>query len=259
MTALYNKKRITIIAALVIILGLASFGMLGLLISFGGPEPLRPATYPNEPGFQNAMIWFELAASKQEVFQILGGSQEQIGIHIRQVMDKMNTYDYAYMVLYPLMGMFFSALVFYLIQGTAGSAAAKTRVFYFCIFICIAMFAGDAMENMQLLKLTKYARADDIPDAVVTALNIWTRVKWGAIFVFAAIIAYEYFQYFREKKIPQAIFFVAYGSSAILGLVSLSLATHRNLVEIASYLIALSWLLSIVHAGIVLRSSVAGK
>jgi hypothetical protein len=35
----------------------------------------------NEPGFKNAMIWFELAASKQEVFQVLGNPQDPTGIH----------------------------------------------------------------------------------------------------------------------------------------------------------------------------------
>ena len=258
MTAKNGRKRIIILASLVIILGLASFGMLGLLISFGGPEPLRPATYPNEPGFQSAIIWFELAASKQEVFQILGDPKDQQGVHIRQVMDKTDVYDYGYMVLYSLMCFFILALIFYLNQNKPG-AAAKTWILYVSAFMCIAMLAGDAMENVQLLKLTKYASVADVDDAVVTALNIWTRVKWGAIFIFTIVAAYEYFVYFYGKKIPQALFVIAYGSSAVLGMVSLSAMSMRYLAETASYLVALSWLVSIVHAGIVLKSTVAGK
>lgn len=256
MKAKNSRKRIIILASLVIILGIASFGLLGLLISFGGPEPLRPATFPNEPGFQSAIIWFELAATKQEVFQILGDPKDPQGAHIRQVMDKMNTYDYCYMVLYSLMCIFIFVLMFYLNQNKPGSASAKTRVLYFSVFICIAMLAGDAMENVQLLKLTKYTIVADVDDAVVTALNIWTRVKWGAIFIFAAIMAYEYFSYFKGKNIPQALFIIAYGSCAILGIVSLSIPGTRYLAETASYLIALSWLLSIIHAVIALRSNI---
>jgi hypothetical protein len=256
MTAIISRKKIIVIASLVIILGLASFGLLGFLISMGGPEPLRPATYPNKPGFQNAMIWFELAASKQEVFQVLGDPGNPQGSHIREVMDKENTYDYGYMVAYSLLCIFIAALVFYLNQNKPDIANTKSWIFYFCIFICIAMLAGDAMENVQLLKLTKYAGMDDINDAVVTALNIWTRVKWGAIFIYAMIMAFAYGTYFRGKKFPQALFVIAYGSSAIIGIISLSIMNMRYLAEPASYLIALSWLLSIVHAGIVIGSSV---
>lgn len=253
-----SKKRIIITAALVIFLGIASFGLLGLLISFGGAE-FRPATFPNEPGFQSAMIWFELAASKQEIFQILGDPDDQTGIHIRKVMDKMNIYDYVYMVSYSLLCVFISALVFYLNQNKQDFANAKTFIFHFCVFVSILMFAGDAMENAQLLKLTKYSRVADIDNAVITALNIWTRVKWGSIFIFAAGMVYQYFLYFKGKKIPQALFVIAYGSSAVLGIISLSIPSARYLVEPASYCIALSWLVSIVHAGITLKSNIAAE
>jgi len=256
MKAKNSRKRIIILACLVIILGVASFGLLGLLISFGGPEPLRPVTYPNEPGFQSAIIWFELAASKEEVFQILGDPKDPQGAHIRQVLDKTNTYDYCYMIVYSLMCLFILAVIFYLNQNKPGSSAAKTWILYSGVFLCIAMLAGDAMENVQMLKLTKYASVPDVDDAVVTALNIWTRVKWGAIFIFAAIMAWAYSAYFKGKKIPQVLFVMAYGSSAILGLISLSLLNVRFLVEPASYLIALAWLLSIIHAGIILKENI---
>jgi hypothetical protein len=256
MTATNSRKKIIIIAALVIISGLAAFGMLGFLISLGGPEPLRPATYPNGPGFQNAMIWLELAASKQEVFQVLGEPMDQSGEHIRQVLDISNKYDYCYMVLYPLLCLFIAVLMFYLNQNREGAGGVKNRIFYFCVFISIVMFAGDAMENVQLLKLTKYAAVEDIQDAVITALNIWTRVKWGAIFIYTAIMAGIYFAYFKGKKFPQILFVLAYGSTAILGIVSLSIMDLRFLVEIASYILALSWLFSMVHAGIVIRANI---
>jgi hypothetical protein len=256
MTIVNSKKKIIILSSMVIIIGIASFAVLGFLISIGGSDPLRPATYPNGPGFQNAMIWFELAASKQEVFQVLGNPQDPSGIHIRQVMDKMNNFDYYYMVLYSLLCIFITTLVFYLNQNKPGIANTKTWIFYFCIFISIAMLAGDAMENVQLLRLTKYARVDDIDDSVVNALNIWTRIKWGAIFIYAMVMAFTYGTYFKGKKFPQALYVLAYGSSAIIGIISLSIMNMRYLVEPASYLVALSWLFSIIHAGIILKANI---
>jgi hypothetical protein len=71
MAAINRSKKTIILASIVLGIGITSFALLGILISMSGPETLKPATYPNEPGFQNAMTWFELAASKEEVFLIL--------------------------------------------------------------------------------------------------------------------------------------------------------------------------------------------
>lgn len=230
---------------LVLLAGILTLLSVILMTVMAGDNP-PPHTMPNEWGFRKAILWFELARSPDEIFAVLGDPATEDGKNLRIVMDTMNRYDYGFMVCYSL----FNATLF-IFAGVLNRWRSR-RVFGSSILInaglilSLAMLLGDALENVQLLKLTGFMTVKEIPDALIGSLQIWTRVKWFSIFLSCLLLGLSYSSYFGRSA--GFLLAVCYTTAAISGFFSITLPWARSLAEIASNVLAIAWLISLLHA-----------
>lgn len=233
---------------LVLLAGFAMIATFILLAVESGGGVVHPLEYPNQPGFSQAIIWFELLQSPEEVKQVIGEPSTDEGIRLRHVMDTINKYDFLYMVCYPLL---FAALVVFvhalLVNKGYQMSHGRTLVFI-GLFLSAVMFVGDVLENIQLLKISAYSNLSDIKPNLLTTLQIATRIKSVPIFLVSLLLAYFYILYFGLSF--SVILPIVYCSSAILGLIGISFGSARFLVETSYSLLALVWFLSIIHGGV---------
>lgn len=236
-------------AFLATLAGVAALAVALIMQTVLGPVP-EPATIPNEPGFKTTMMWIELAGNPEEVFANLGEFSEEPGQSRRRVLDRVNHADFVFLTAYSL---FMGGLV-WLVNGLCEvrpKSFAKTRVFLLLGVVCIfLMFIGDIIENLQLLDLTTYEEESEVSTTTLARLQLWTRVKWGALFAVSILLASGYFDHFRFHG--GAAIALLYVAAACVGSVAISVTTFRNLIEPASaYLLASAWALSLVHAAVV--------
>jgi hypothetical protein len=105
------------------------------------------------------------------------------------------------------------------------------------------MALGDVLENLELLKALALPAGGESAFAF-NALIFWTHVKWYSIFFCCLIIGYGYGRLAGfSLLLTVALVFAASGFCGILGLL-----WHKPLVELASLLLAMAWLLSTAHA-----------
>lgn len=237
-------------ALFVVISGLATIVSVILMVTMAGKE-VPPHTIPNDAGLHSTMLWFELAYTPQEIFDNLGPVNSLHGPMRRLQLDITNQYDYAFMVCYSL----FNAALIYLVTHLNVyrlKSLIKLRVFLALgLLLCVAMLVGDIVENMQLLELTKIQSIEDIGRTnLMTNLVYWTRIKWGAIFVVCLMLSVGYASYFR--RIPTLLLPAVYAVAGISGLIAISLADTRVVMEMLSTrAIAVAWAASLLHAGLV--------
>lgn len=240
----------------VAITGVATLVTAMLLVVIPGAAP-SPATTGHPAGFTNTILWFELAKDADEVFANLGPSDDPTGQERREVLDGINRWDFGFMVAYST----FHGALFVLIWTLNRGRRFWSGRWYVIegLFFAGVMLVGDVFENIQLLRLTGYADASDVTAGVVHQLNVWTRVKWGAIFAASALLAVGYAVYFlRPSAKPfsragliTAILFLA---AAGLGFPSLAVESLRHWVEHASICLLPAWVLALGHgARIALR------
>jgi hypothetical protein len=190
-------------------------------------------------GLQGAVISFELAGTPDDVFAVIGnpGDAERADVVAR--MDKTNRIDFLFMIAYPLLTFAIAAL---LVARGAAPAVVSVAV----AVLSVAMFFGDATENMQLLGLTQTTDPSQMAP-LLTQLRFATVVKWDAIFV-AAIIEAMFVMRVAGAWRWSAIFF---GLAGVLGLAG---AWWRPGIEHGANVLAIAWVWSWIHA---LRSRAA--
>ena len=237
-------------ALFVVFTGLATIVSVVVMVTMAGKE-VPPHKIPNDSGLHSTMLWFELAYTPQEIFDNLGPIDSPHGATRRLHLDVTNKYDYGFMVCYSL----FNAALIYLVTHLNVyrlKSLIKLRVFLvFGLLLCVAMLVGDIVENMQLLELTKSLSVEDIERTNLMAnLVYWTRIKWGAIFVACLMLSAGYASYFR--RIPTLLLPAVYAVAGISGLIAISLADTRIVMEMLSTrAIAVGWTASLLHAGLV--------
>lgn len=231
----------------VLLAGIATFASLIFMIAMSGGEIARPAEYPNNEGFTQAIFWFEMVRSPEEVRSVLGEPGSPEGTALRRAMDITNTWDYIFMVCYPLL---FVSLFLFLTRRLAddgrrlayGTSLAAAGI---CLS-AVVMFA-DAYENIQLFKLAAYADIADIDPGVITLLRIATNIKSGVIGIIGLLIVFFYAVYF--KKSWGTALTVIYALSVVLGALALTVGSQRALIEKGATLGMIGWLISTVHGG----------
>jgi len=131
-----------------------------------------PSTGSKLPeGFFTPIIAFEFIQTKVEVFQMFVQIDGTIRREMVDAMNLGNQLDYIYMVLYSL----------FLFLFCLKCAKLSENKFYFIgTLISLAILAGDAMENMQLLGITSGIESGDF-DRHLNFLYLFTWVKWGGI------------------------------------------------------------------------------
>jgi hypothetical protein len=139
------------------LLMLCAVGLVSLLPSEAQMGPL-PA------GFHSPIVAFELAANQDEVetmFKQEGSAEREA---LRNAMDRGNQADFIFLILYAGL---LATVALGLGQRTVAFGLAPLAA------------AADVVENLQLLAITRALGADYA--APLAQLQIWTRIKWGAI------------------------------------------------------------------------------
>lgn len=238
-------KRAALLTLFAGMLTVISFGIMSL--QSGGT--LRPAAYPNPHGFTSAIIWFELADSADEIFANLGPADSDIGKDLRIRMNRLHKYDFIFMVCYTSL---FASIFYYLYRAMRSTGAARVidPVILFSMLVCaVAMLLGDALENKQLLALTGYSVVESVPDTIISSLKEWTTLKWGMIFFSCAVASIQYARYFTWR-LPGIFFILLYALTSLIGFSALILNGYRHWIEYTNSMLAIAWMFSLGHAGV---------
>ena len=237
-------------AGIAVIAGLLTFISLGTIIAVSGGI-VKPAVFPNEAGFTQAIFFFEMAESADEVMAALGDPATDTGRRIRDAMDATHRVDFVFMVCYSA----FSAALFLLLARLFSGAGRSLPPWLLPAGIasCCAALLGDVFETMKLLELSALTDRAAI-DSAVPALMAWTRVKSGALSAAGILLAVSYGRYFR-LRFPGALIPLFFGAGAVAGAAAISFREMRFLIEHAGTLGMTAWLLALVHAAIILRRS----
>lgn len=240
-------------SALAAAAGLFTFVFYAVMVIRAGDSP-KPATYPNAHGFEMAITWFELAASAEEVFQVLGNPETPGGKKIRETMDTTNYWDFPFIIGYSA----FNAALFLLLRAGNHARARRifksTRVAWIGIALGVLMLVGDYVENFQLLTLSALPNVGEVSDSTIALLNVFTRVKWASIFFAGLLLGWGYSSYFGRSWYLVLSFL--YTTTAFLGVFSITVPGARHWLEPAALMIGLAWLISLIHAAVVWRKGV---
>lgn len=238
-------KKVALFSLIMGLLTLITFSLL--MIKMGGE--VRPWQYPNPYGFKAAMVWIELTDTADELFANLGPADTDKGKEIRAKMDIGDKYDFLFM---PCYSIFFASIFLYLIkllQLKGKKLSLDGKVLWGMCFCALAMWLSDAFENKQLMLLTSFSSAQEVPAAILRALKFWTTMKWGMIFFTCAVAAVYYARYFSLRRPAGIMFVLLYASCALSGALGLTLSKYRSIIETTNMIIAIAWCLSMIHAG----------
>ena len=173
-------------------------GFLGLLVIGMGSVLLM--VFPSKApwmmdGFFTPIIAFEFIQSKSEVYQLFGspGSVDQLSMI--KAMDLGNRLDYIFMVLYASFLFFFS---FVCAKNTG------QRYYYAASFLSLVILIADAIENIQLLRITSKIIHHDFGKELFF-LHWFTWIKWGGITIVFLILAPYFFKGRIYSKVIAAL------------------------------------------------------
>jgi hypothetical protein len=140
---------------------------------------LMPATAVRENlrGVRSPVIGFELATTPAHVFGILGSPDDPSRAAMVAAMDRVNRIDFLFMIAYP-------AFTFAIALWLAARGAATRAHVRFVGILAVAMWAGDLIENLQLLKLSQMTDPAAMGGPLFV-LRAATRIKWGSLFLAA--------------------------------------------------------------------------
>jgi len=135
----------------------------------------KTAVRENVGGLQGAVIGFELASTPEHVLGLLGHPGDVQRPETVQAMDRANRIDFLFMIAYPALSL---AIALWLVARRVAPRSLPMVVGVFAV----VMWAGDLIENLQLLQLSQTTD----PGAMARPLAIlWvaTRAKWKALFL----------------------------------------------------------------------------
>jgi hypothetical protein len=210
-------------------------GFLGLLVI--GMSVVLLMVFPSKApwmmdGFFTPIIAFEFVQSQSEVCQLFGLSDSPDQLSMIKAMDFGNRLDYIYMVLYSSFLFFFS---FVCAKNTG------QRYYYAGSMLSFIILVADALENIQLLRITAKITSQDFGKEL-SLLHCFTWIKWGGITVVFLILAPYFFKGRSYSKVIAAI-----GISSFI----LSVLAYLNrsvLNELLGLSVALMFLLMIVYS-----------
>ena len=214
-------------------------GFLGLLVI--GMSIVLMMIFPSRApwlmdGFFTPIIAFEFVQSQSEVFRLFGLSSSPDQLSMTQfmikAMDLGNRLDYIYMVLYTSFLFFFS---FVCAKNTG------RRYYYAGSILSFIILAADALENIQLLRITSKVASHDFGKEL-SLLHWFTWMKWGGITVVFLILAPYFLKGRNYSKVIAAI-----GVSSFI--FSILAYLHRSVLnELLGLSVALMFLMMIAYS-----------
>jgi hypothetical protein len=238
-----NIKRVSLF---VVAAGLFTFIVFGIMTSqYSGNS--KPAVYPNERGFKTAIIWFELLDTPEELFLVLGEPGTQIGKRLRTTLDKINKYDFVFMVGYSLF--YASLFLFTFVLLRDRKWRYNKNILYMGLMLSTVMLLGDMLENVKLLELSAYQTGAEVNQSSITMLRIFTRIKWFSIFIAGILLSFQYYRYFtaRIAKVVCSILFLL---PSITGFITFVMPNKGFFLEAGSNLLGITWIAALVHAAV---------
>ena len=210
-------------------------GFLGLLVI--GMSIVLLMVFPSKApwmmdGFFTPIIAFEFVQSQSEVYQLFGLPDSPDQLSMIKAMDFGNRLDYIYMVLYTSFLFFFS---FVCAKNTG------QRYYYAGSMLSFVILVADALENIQLLRITAKITSQDLGKEL-SLLHCFTWIKWGGITVVFLILAPYFFKGRSYSKVIAAL-----GISSFI----LSILAYLNrsvLNELLGLSVALMFLMMIVYS-----------
>ena len=214
------------------IIRVAGTAALLLTVAFLVILPAKPV-HENIAGFTNPMLSFELASQPEHVFGVLGRPNDPGRDDAVRRIDLGNYIDFLFMIAYPTL---FAGIA--LLLESHGSIRRRTR--RTVVALAVVMAVGDALENSQLLVLSG---ATDPATMVpyLARLQVFTRIKWYAIFIACALLAAGAWRE-REWWRWSAPFFAG---AAVCGALSLR---YLAAIETGMYVLTVGWIMAYIRA-----------
>jgi len=153
--------------------------VLALFLAFQFVNP-RHAVVSNTPGFRDPVAGFQLASSPTDVLGILGQPGDPGRADAVRGMRAGTYLDFLFLLAYPT---FYVGIVVLLAARGALARGVAAAV----IGLAIVMVAGDALENLQLLRLTETVDPGAMA-APLARLRVFTLAKWWALFAASALL-----------------------------------------------------------------------
>jgi hypothetical protein len=193
----------------------------------------KTAVRENVGGLQGAVIGFELATTPAHVLGILGQPGDPARPDTVRAMDLANRIDFLFMIAYPALSL---GIAFWLAARGIGPRSLPTIVG----LLALAMWAGDLIENLQLLQLSQTTDPGAMAKPLAV-LRVATWIKWKSLFITALL---EGAFVWRDASTWRwsALVFVAAGALGITGVVWLPG------VEYGANLLGVGWLWTWIHA-----------
>ncbi|HEX3129599.1 MAG TPA: hypothetical protein VH394_19835 [Thermoanaerobaculia bacterium] len=228
-------------AWLVVAAGVATtiFSLALLVLSWGG---------------KGVMVQFELAKNWNDIHPILGSISDPAAL-----LDPQLKVDYGFLLSYPLL----NAALFLFVRHLApvGSWVRSPLVLALGLTLAVLMLMGDAIENTELLNLTKLPPTQELPipaplfAQILSWLGLFSRLKWGALGVASVILGLAFLVVppeallFRGAGLVLLLAFVAAGGLCLWGV----LAGQVKPIQWSVSAFIVPWLLSIAEAAWILR------
>jgi hypothetical protein len=192
-------------------------------------EPVRK----NGPGFTSAVIGFELASEPVHVLDVLGHPEDAARADTVRRMDLGNWLDYGFMVAYSVLYVGIALLL-------VARAEAPGWLIPTTAVLALVMFAGDALENRELLTLSSLTDPAAMAEPLAR-LRAFTLAKWAALYAASGLVA-VYVWRDRSAWRWSALFF---GAAALIGATAMVWLPG---IEYGSYPMAVAWLWTWIHA-----------
>jgi len=158
---------------------IAGGAVLVLFLVFQLVNPRQPVV-SNTPGFKDPVAGFELASSPADVLGILGPPGNPGRADAVRGMRGGLYLDFLFLLAYPA---FYVGIAVMLAARGALARGVAAAV----IGLAVVMAAGDALENLQLLRLTETVDPAAMA-APLARLRVFTLAKWWALFAASALL-----------------------------------------------------------------------
>jgi hypothetical protein len=214
------------------IIRVAGTVVIVLMLAFLVIMPATPVR-PDPRGIASPILSFELASAPDHVFDVLGRPGEAVRADAVRRVDLGNYLDFIFMIAYPAL---FAGIALLLGSHGSLSRAGSTAV----VVLAVVMALGDALENRELLLLSGMTDGGAMQPSL-TRLQVFTRIKWYAIFAAAGVLAAGTW---RERGWWRwSVLF--YAAAAACGLLSV---VHLPAMEWGMYALAVAWVMSYARA-----------
>lgn len=141
--------------------------LMTLVMTAIGPRP----TAPLPTGYITPVLAYEFATTEAEVAALFAPAGRPAGDAVRAAMDRVNRFDFLYIVLY---GSFLATFALVCAHTT------RRPLFLLAAALAPLIMLADVLENIQLLTMTARLGTQDIA-ANLARLHWFTWLKWGGL------------------------------------------------------------------------------